>query len=330
MSSTERTRAIVVGRTGGPEVLAWGEVELAPPGAGEVRLRHTAIGLNYIDVYHRTGLYPVPRLPFVPGLEAAGVVEALGPGVSGLAVGQRVAYASAPIGAYTERRNMPADRLVRLPEALADEIGAAVMLKGLTAHYLTRRTFRVERGHTVLVHAAAGGVGTLLCQWAAHLGARVIGTVSSEAKAERARAFGCQHPLVSKGGDFVARVQEITGGKGCEVVYDSIGKDTFDGSLECLALRGMLVCYGQSSGVVPPFDLLRLSKSSGFVTRPSLFAYISTRAELESAASDLFGLLAAGTLKCPIEARHPLREAARAHTELEARRTVGATVLVPG
>ncbi|MBL8863064.1 MAG: quinone oxidoreductase [Planctomycetes bacterium] len=329
MARVERTRAIVVERAGGPEVLAWSEVELAPPAAGELRIRHTAVGLNFIDVYQRTGFYPPPRWPHVPGLEAAGVVEAVGAGVAGLAPGDRVAYATSPSGAYAQRRNLTAALCVRLPSGVPDELAAAALLKGLTAHYLVRRVFRVEAGHTLLVQAASGGVGTLLCQWAARLGARVIGTVSTEAKAERAREFGCHEPIVTTREDFAARVRELTGGRGCQVVYDSIGKDTFDRSLECLAPRGLLVSYGQSSGPVPPFDLLRLSKTSGFITRPTLFAYTSTRAELESGASELFDLLASGALRQPIESRVPLAEAARAHRDLESRRTVGATVLVP-
>lgn len=325
----ESTNAIVVERAGGPAVLAWGSVDLSAPAAGEVRLRHTAIGLNFIDVYQRTGLYTPPRYPYVPGLEAAGVVEALGADVSGLAVGDRVAYCTAPTGAYSERRNLAAALCIKLPADLPDEIAAAAMLKGLTAHYLLRRTFRVEKGHTILIHAASGGVGTLVCQWAALLGARVIGTVSTDAKAERAREFGCHEPIVTSREDFAARVRQITDGRGCEVVYDSIGKDTFDRSLECLAPRGMLVTFGQSSGVVPPFDLLRLSKTSGSIARPSLFAYTSTRDELMAGADELFTLLAVGALRCPVEARHPLRDAARAHRDLEARKTVGATVLQP-
>lgn len=327
--AAERTNAIVVERAGGPEVLAWSAVDLPPPAAGEVRVRHTAIGVNYIDVYQRTGLYRPPRLPYVPGLEAAGVVESLGADVKSLRVGDRVAYATAPGGAYSERRNVAASICVKLPDGVADDVAAAAMLKGMTAHYLLRRTFRVEKGHVILVHAAAGGVGTLACQWAALLGARVIGTVSTDAKAERARSFGCHHPIVTSREDFAARVRELTDGRGCDVVYDSIGKDTFDHSLECLAPRATLVTYGQSSGVVPPFDLLRLSKTAGFVTRPSLFAYTATRPELEAAASELFALLASGTLRCPVEARHALRDAARAHRDLEARSTVGATILVP-
>ncbi len=325
----ERTNAIVAERAGGPEVLAFGPVDLPAPAAGEARIRHTAVGVNYIDVYQRTGLYQPPRWPYVPGLEAAGVVEALGPDTEGLAVGDRIAYATAPGGAYSERRNLDAALCVKLPHELSDEVAAAAMLKGLTAHYLLRRTFHVEEGHTILIHAASGGVGTLVCQWAAKLGARVIGTVSTRAKAERARKFGCHEPIVTSEVDFAERVRELTKGRGCDVVYDSIGKDTFDRSLECLALRGMLVAFGQSSGVVPPFDLLRLAKTSGTITRPSLFGYTSTRPELLGAADELFTLLANGMLRCPVEARHPLRDAARAHRELEARRTVGATVLLP-
>lgn len=326
---SERTNAIVVERAGGPEVLVFGAVDLPPPAAGEVRVRHAAIGVNYIDVYQRTALYQPPRWPYVPGLEASGVVEMLGPNTTGFALGDRVAYATAPTGAYSERRNIAASLCVKIPAGVSDDVAAAVMLKGLTAHYLLRRTFRVEKGHTILIHAASGGVGTLVCQWAARLGARVIGTVSTEAKAERARSFGCHEPIVTSRTDFAARVRELTNGRGCEVVYDSIGKDTFDGSLESLAPRGTLVTFGQSSGVVPPFDLLKLSKTAGFVTRPSLFAYTSTRAELETSANELFGLIASGALRCPVEARHPLRDAARAHRDLEARKTVGATILVP-
>jgi len=332
MSSTpqaERTNAIFVERAGGPEVLNFGDVELLPPTTGEVRIRHTAIGVNYIDVYQRSGLYPPPRWPYVPGLEAAGVVEMLGASTAELAVGDRVAYATAPTGAYSTRRNVAAALCVKIPAGVSDDVAAAAMLKGLTAHYLLRRTFRVEKGHTILIHAASGGVGTLVCQWAARLGARVIGTVSTDAKAERARSFGCHEPIVTSRTDFVARIRELTNGRGCDVVYDSIGKDTFDGSLESLAPRGTLVTFGQSSGVVPPFDLLRLSKTAGSVTRPSLFAYTSTRPELEAAASELFAQLSSGDLRCPVEGRHPLRDAARAHRDLEARKTVGSTILVP-
>jgi NADPH2:quinone reductase len=325
----ERTRAIVVERTGGPAVLVPSFRDLPAPAPHELRIRHTAIGVNYIDVYQRSGVYAPPSLPYVPGLEAAGVVEAVGSAVAGFAPGERVAYATAPGGAYAERRNLAAATCVKTPDGVGDELAAASLLKGLTAHYLLRRTFRVEAGHVVLVHAASGGVGTLVCQWAALLGARVIGTVSSAAKAERARAFGCHEPIVTADADFAARVRELTGGRGCDVVYDSIGKDTFDRSLECLAPRGMLVSYGQSSGVVPPFDLLRLSPKAAFVTRPTLFAYTSTRAELEAGARELYDLLASGALRQPVESRVPLDEAARAHGDLEARRTVGATVLCP-
>lgn len=323
-----RTRAIRVDRVGGPEVLVLEDVELAPPGAGEARIRHTAIGVNFIDVYHRTGLYPV-TLPFTPGMEGAGVVESLGAGVMELAVGERVAYASRPLGAYAEARNMLADRLVKLPDEIDDVTAAAAMLKGMTAEFLLRRAFRVERGHTILVHAAAGGVGSLVCQWARHLGARVIGTVGSDEKAERAQRDGCDHPIVYTREHFVARVRELTGGRGVDVVYDSVGKDTFAGSLECLAFRGLLVSFGQSSGKVPPLDVLQLTPKSAYVTRPSLVEYTATRADLVASSSALFDVLRRGVVKIRAEQSFPLREAAAAHRALESRRTYGSTVLVP-
>jgi NADPH2:quinone reductase len=320
------THAIRVHQTGGPETLKWETVELPPPAAGEIQVRHTAVGLNYIDVYFRTGLYPAP-LPLTPGFEAAGVVAAVGAGVTELRVGERVAYATGPLGAYAEARNMPADRAVKIPEGVSDQQAAAMMLQGMTAEYLLRRTYPVKKGDTILVHAAAGGVGLILCQWAKHLGATVIGTVGSDAKAELARANGCDHPIVYTREDFHARVMEITGGAKLPVVYDSVGKDTFAKSLDCLALRGMMVLYGQASGKVPPFDLGELSaKGSLFVTRPTLFSYTATRQELVDCANALFDVVGRGIVKIAINQTYPLREAAQAHADLEARKTTGSTV----
>ncbi len=313
-------------RTGGPEVLAWESAEIADPGPGEARLRQAAVGLNFIDVYHRTGYYPQP-LPLTPGTEAAGTVEAVGDGVEHVKVGDRVAYAG-PIGAYAEVRLIAADRLIRLPDEVAFEEAAAVTLKGLTAHMLLRRTYRVEPGDTILVHAAAGGVGLLLCQWAAELGATVIGTVSSAAKAELARAHGCRHPIVIGEQDFVAEVERLTGGAKLPVVYDSVGKDTFLRSLDCLRPRGLMVSFGQSSGPVEPIAPVLLSqKGALYLTRPTLFTYIASRAELEDAAAELFAMVAAKKLKVEINQRFPLRDAADAHRALESRATTGSTVL---
>ncbi len=321
--------AIRMQRTGGPAVLEWIPVEIGEPGPGEVRLRQTAVGLNFIDVYQRTGLYSIP-LPTIPGQEAAAVVETVGPGVTDLAPGDRVAYASAPIGAYAEARLMPAGRVVKLPAGFSDAQAAAMMLKGMTAQYLIRRTYRVQPGDAILVHAAAGGVGTILCQWAAHLGATVIGTVGSDEKAAAARAHGCRHPIVYTRDDFAARVREITGGAGVAAVYDSVGRDTFDKSLECLQPRGTMVLFGQSSGMVPPFDLSRLaSRGSLFITRPSLGTYTATRDELLATARELFAVVETGVVKIEINQSYPLREAAQAHRDLEARRTTGSTVLLP-
>lgn len=320
------THAIRVHQTGGPETLKWETVEVPPPAAGEIQVRHTAVGLNYIDVYFRTGLYPAP-LPLTPGFEAAGVVAAVGAGVTEIRVGDRVAYATGPLGAYAEARNMPADRAVKIPEGVSDQQAAAMMLQGMTAEYLLRRTYPVKKGDTILVHAAAGGVGLILCQWAKHLGAMVIGTVGSDAKAELARANGCDHPIVYTREDFQARVMEITGGAKLPVVYDSVGKDTFAKSLDCLALRGMMVLYGQASGKVPPFDLGELSaKGSLFVTRPTLFSYTATRQELVDCANALFDVVGRGIVKIAINQTYPLREAAQAHADLEARKTTGSTV----
>ena len=323
------TKAIRIHQPGGPEQMRWEEVELPSPGPGEALIRHRAVGLNFIDVYHRTGLYPAP-LPAVLGLEAAGVVEAIGPGVEDLTPGQRVAYASPPLGAYAERRVIPADRLVALPDAISDHQAAGMMLKGMTAQYLLRRTYRVAAGQTILVHAAAGGAGQLICQWANHLGATVIGTVGSEAKAAIARAHGCHHPILYTSEDFVARVKEITGGAGVPVVYDSVGATTFLKSLDCLAPMGMMVSFGQSSGKVEPFDPGLLSaKGSLFLTRPTLMTYTAKRADLVASAKELFEVVGNGAVKIDIGQTYPLSEAAQAHRDLEARRTTGSTLLIP-
>jgi NADPH:quinone reductase len=315
---------------GGPEVLRFEQVEVGEPGPGQVRLRQTAIGLNFIDVYHRSGLYPVANLPFTPGIEAAGVVEAIGEGVSEVAVGDRVAYAAPPIGAYAEARLMQADRLVKLPDGIDDRQAAAMMLKGMTAHYLLRRTFPVQAGQTILFHAAAGGVGLIACQWARHLGARVLGTVGSEAKAELARAHGCDVPIRYDREDVVARVRELTDGKGVSVVYDSVGKDTFAKSLDCLAPRGMLVAFGQSSGNIPPLDLGVLSqKGSLYVTRPTLMTYTAAREDLLASAKELFEVVRKGAVRIEVHQTFALRDAAEAHRALEGRKTTGSTLLLP-
>ncbi len=322
-------QAIRFARVGGPEVLQWEAVDLAAPGAGEVRVRQHAVGLNYIDTYHRSGLYPV-NLPSGIGLEGAGVVEAVGEGVTEVGVGDRVAYAGGPLGAYAEARNMPADRLVKLPEALSFEQGAAMMLQGLTAQYLLRRTYRVQAGDTILIHAAAGGVGLIVCQWAKALGATVIGTVGSDEKAATARAHGCDHPIVYTREDFVERVREITGGEGVPVVYDSIGKDTFMKSLSCLRPLGTMVLFGAASGPVEPFDIGLLAKmGSLFLTRPTLFTYTAKRADLVAMAEELFDVVASGKVKLEINQRYPLKDAAQAHRDLEARKTTGSSILLP-
>lgn len=323
------THAIRFHQTGGPEVLQWETVVLPEPAPGEVRVRHHAVGLNFIDTYHRTGLYPV-ALPSGIGLEAAGVVEAVGDGVTDLAPGDRVAYAGGPLGAYAEVRNMPADRLVRLPESISFEQGAAMMLQGMTAQYLLRRTYRVQPGDAVLIHAAAGGVGLLVCQWARALGATVIGTVGSDEKEALARANGCDHAIVYTRESFVERVREITHGRGVQVVYDSIGKDTFMGSLDCLAPLGTMVLFGAASGPVPPFDLgLLAQKGSLFVTRPTLFTYTARRDDLLASAQEVFDMVGGGQLNIDIRQRYPLSDAAQAHRDLEARKTTGSTVLLP-
>ena len=324
------THAVILEHPGGPEVLAWRERAVPDPGPGEVRVRHTAIGLNFIDVYHRRGLYPLPAFPAVLGQEAAGRVESVGSGVTDLVVGDRVAYAGGPIGAYSEARVLPADRLIKLPDGIDDQRAAAMMLKGMTAEYLLRRTFRVEPGHTVLIHAAAGGVGTIACQWAKALGATVIGTVGTEEKAKIAVEHGCDHPIVTPREDFVERVKAITGGRGVPVVYDSVGRDTVMRSLDCLSPRGMMVSFGQSSGTVPPLDVMVLSaKGSLYFTRPTLLHYTATREELQASAAALFDVVLTGAVRIAVGQSYPLRDASRAHADLEARRTVGSTVLLP-
>jgi NADPH2:quinone reductase len=321
--------AIRIHETGGPEVLRWEEVAVGDPGAGQVRLRQTAVGLNYIDTYHRSGLYPI-ELPCTLGMEAAAVVEAIGPGVDGLSIGDRVAYAAPPLGAYAEARLMPADRVVALPETVDDRTAAAMMLQGMTAQYLLRETYRVRQGDTILIHAAAGGVGLIVCQWAKALGATVIGTVGSPEKADLARAHGCDHAVNYRDEDFVARVKEITGGAGVPVVYDSVGRDTFEGSLDCLAPRGILVLFGQASGPVPPFDLGKLAaKGSLYVTRPTLFVYTAQRADLERTAAELFKVVGDGTVRIEVNQTYALADAAQAHRDLEARKTTGSTILLP-
>jgi NADPH:quinone reductase len=318
--------AIRAHQAGGPEVLSWEAVEVGEPGPGEVRVRHHAVGLNYIDVYHRTGLYP-QHLPFTPGVEGAGTVEALGPDVTVLSVGDRVAYAG-PLGSYSEERLIDADRLVKLPDGISFEQAAAMMLQGMTVRMLVRAVHPVKSGETILVHAAAGGVGLIMCQWAKALGATVIGTVSTDEKARLARAHGCDHPIIYTRQDFVAEVDRITGGERLPVVYDSVGKDTFLKSLECLHPRGLMVSFGNASGPPEPITPgLLAQKGSLFLTRPTLFNYIAGRRELEQSASELFDLVLAGKVKIEIGQRFALKDAAGAHRALEARETTGSTVL---
>ncbi|MGI9437531.1 MAG: quinone oxidoreductase family protein [Geminicoccaceae bacterium] len=322
--------AIRIHETGGPEVLRFEQVEVGDPGPGQVRLKNTAIGLNFIDVYFRSGLYPSPGLPFTPGLEAAGMVEAVGEGVDQVKVGDRVAYAAPPIGAYADERLMAADRLVTVPSGVSDEQAAAMMLKGLTAQYLLRRTFRVESGQTILFHAAAGGVGLIACQWAKALGVEVIGTVGSEAKAELAKAHGCAHVIRYDQEDVVARVKDITSGKGVPVVYDSVGQSTFERSLDCCMPHGMMVSFGQSSGKIPPFDLGVLSaKGSLYLTRPTLMTYTAARDDLVAGAKELFDVVESGKVRIEINQRFPLKDARAAHEALEGRKTTGSTLLTP-
>ncbi|MBP0629383.1 MULTISPECIES: quinone oxidoreductase [unclassified Cupriavidus] len=323
------SKAIRIEQTGGPEVMQWVDVEVGEPGPGQVRVRHEAVGLNYIDVYFRTGLYKQP-LPGGLGMEGAGVVEAVGEGVGHVSVGDRVAYAGRPTGAYAQVRVMPADIVVRLPDAIPFDTAAAMMLQGLTAQYLIRDSYKVQPGDTVLLHAAAGGVGLIVSQWLKALGVTVIGTVGTDEKAELARANGCAHTIVYTRESFVDRVKEITNGKGVPAVYDSIGKDTFQGSLDCLAPRGTMVSFGNASGPVPPFDLSVLgNKGSLRLTRPTLMTYVVHRELLEPMVADLFDAVTTGKVKVDIRQRYALSEVAQAHRDLEARKTTGSTILLP-
>jgi NADPH2:quinone reductase len=320
--------AIRLYKTGGPEVLVSEEVEVGRPGPGEARIRHTAVGLNFVDVYYRKGVYPIP-LPSGLGGEGAGVVKEVGAGVTDLKPGDRVAYGNAPLGAYAEERLIPADRLIKLPDAIDDKTAAAMMLKGLTVQYLIRQTYRVKAGETILLHAAAGGVGLILDQWAKHLGATVIGTVSTDEKAKLAKAHGCAHTILYTREDFVKRVDEITGGKKVPVVYDSVGKDTFLKSLDCLAPLGFAVLFGQSSGNVEPLNLgLLAQKGSLYVTRPTLNTYAARRENLLAMAKELFDVVLSGAVKIEVNQTYPLKDAAKAHADLEARKTTGSTVLL--
>ena len=323
------TRAIRFHQTGGPDVLQMDDVALPPPGPGEVRIKHTAIGLNYIDTYHRSGLYPLP-LPSGIGLEAAGVVEEVGQGVTGLKSGDRVAYGTGTPGAYAEARNFPANRLVKLPDSISDETAAGMMLKGMTVRYLLRATYVVKPGDTILMHAAAGGVGLLLTQWAKALGARVIGTVGSAAKIEVAKAHGCDVVINSSTENVVKRVRDETGGKGVPVVYDGVGQATVMTSLDCLQMRGLLVSFGNASGPVKNFDLgLLAAKGSLYVTRPTLFSYTTTDEDFRQTAQDLVDIVASGKMQVPVNQRYALADAAQAHRDLEARKTTGTTVMLP-
>lgn len=322
-------KAIRINAVGGPEVMEYVDVEVGAPGPGEARVRQAACGLNYIDVYFRTGAYPQP-LPAGLGMEGAGTVEAVGEGVTHVQPGDRVAYAGRPTGAYAQARVMPASILVKLPDAIDFDTAAAMMLQGLTVQYLFRRTFPLRGGETILFHAAAGGVGLIACQWARALGVTMIGTVGSDEKAELAKAHGCTHTINYSKENFVERVKEITGGKGLPVVYDSIGKDTFTGSLDCLAPLGMMVSFGSASGPVPPFSLNELaSRGSLFVTRPALFTYTAKRDDLDMMAADLFSMVGSGKIRIDVNQRYALKDVAQAHHDLEARKTTGSTILLP-
>ncbi len=324
------SKAIRIHAHGGPEVLSYDDVDPGKPGVGQVLIRHNAIGLNFLDTYFRSGLYPAPNgLPLIPGGEAAGTVVQTGEGIDWLKPGDRVAYTTAT-GAYCEERVVPADRLVVIPDGVSDEQAAALMLKGLTAEYLLRRTFKVKSGDTILIHAAAGGVGLIAGQWAKHLGATVIGTAGSGEKVALARKNGYDHVINYADTDFVAAVGEITAGAKCDVVYDSVGKDTFPGSLDCLKPFGMFVSFGQSSGPIPPFNMALLSqKGSLYATRPTLFTYVAKRSDLEAGAKALFDLVAAGVIDAGINQKYALKDATKAHADLEGRKTTGATILVP-
>ena len=324
------TKAVRIHEPGGPEALRYEDVTVGKPGPGEVLLEQAAVGLNYIDVYQRSGLYPLPEMPATLGMEGAGTVMALGPAVKGLKVGDRVAYADVPPGSYAEARRMPAHRLVKLPKSISFKTAAAMMLQGMTVEYLIRRTFYVYPGQTVLFHAAAGGVGLIACQWLNHIGATVIGTVGSEEKAALAKAHGCHHTINYRTEDFVRRVEEITDGEGVPVVYDSIGKDTFEGSLDCLRPFGLMVSFGNASGPVPPFNTGILGqKGALYLTRPTLMVYNKKREDLEACAKALFDVVDSGAVKIEINQTYPLAETAQAHRDLEDRKTTGSTVLLP-
>jgi NADPH2:quinone reductase len=321
--------AIRIESTGGPDVMKWEEVAVGDPGRGEARVRHTAVGVNYIDTYYRSGLYKLP-LPSGMGSEAAGVVEAVGADVDWVKPGDRVAYSGGPLGAYSTARVMPADRLVKIPAGIDDRTAATLMLKGLTVQYLFRQTKRLEAGDTILFHAAAGGVGLIACQWARALGVTMIGTVGSDDKAALARENGCAHTIVYTRENFVERVKALTGGKGVPVVYDAVGKDTFTGSLDCLSPRGLMVSFGNASGAIPPFDLLLLSqKGSLYVTRPTLFTYANSRVAIQAMAEEMFALVLSGKIKSEPRQTFALKDAVEAHRALESRATMGATVLLP-
>ncbi|MCH8916937.1 MAG: quinone oxidoreductase [Proteobacteria bacterium] len=322
-------KAVRVHDYGGPEALSVDDIEIGAPGPGEVLVRHTAVGLNFIDTYHRSGLYKLDQLPHTLGVEGAGVIEAVGADVTDLAPGDRVAYGGG-IGSYCEMRVMDAGRLVKLPDGIGDQQAAAMMLQGMTVRYLVRRVHRIEPGETVLIHAAAGGVGLIFCQWAKHLGATVIGTVSSDQKAALAEAHGCDHPIVYTRDDFVARVRQLTGGDGVPVVYDSVGQETWEGSLDCLAPLGLMVSFGNASGPAPSFTVLDLMRrGSLFVTRPVLAHYTAARKDLLATANDLFDMVASGAVKIEINQRYALGEAEDAHRDLEGRRTTGSSILIP-
>ncbi|MGE0736266.1 MAG: quinone oxidoreductase [Alphaproteobacteria bacterium] len=325
---TVRAHRFIFEQPGSPDVLKWVEAEVGAPGDGQVRLRQTAIGLNYIDTYHRSGLYKMP-LPSQIGLEAAGIVEAIGKGVKGFKVGDRVAYGFGAIGGYSTHRLIGADKLVKIPSGIKDETAAAMMLKGMTAEYLLHRTYKVKKGDTILVHAAAGGVGLILCQWAKALGVTVIGTVGNDEKAKLAKAHGCKYPIVYTRENFVDRVKQITKGKGVPVAYDSIGKDTFQGTMECLAPRGYFVSFGNASGPVPPFDPAILAPKGLFYTRAALGTYVASRADLELSSGRLFNAVKSGKVKIRVNQRYALKDAPQAHRDLEGRKTTGSTVFMP-
>jgi NADPH2:quinone reductase len=326
----KRVHAVRVHKLGGPEQLRYEEVELGDPGSGEARVRHTAIGLNFTDIHFRTGRYPLPQLPHVIGMEAAGVVEAIGDGVTEVRPGDRVAYASEKPRAYAQATVMPVARLVKLPDFIDDQTAAATILKGLTAQYLIRSAYPIKKGETILIQAAAGGVGLIMCQWARHLGVTVIGTVSTQEKAELAKANGCTHPVIYTREDVATRVRELTNGNGLPVVFDGVGGSTYESSLNCLQRRGLAVFYGSAGGVIPPFDLWRLNRmGSLYVTYAGLADYLSTRAEMMERAEDLFAMIKAGVVRVPINQRYALADVAQAHRDLEERRTSGASIIEP-